>query len=316
MQSAGAGLGIECSQWFEKIFTDMKKMMLFGTLLVAVSGCKPEATTPVVAATNQTYAVRGVVQALPPDRHHATIQHEKIPGYMAAMTMDFSVRDTNVLAGVMPGDVITFNLVVTADDDWIEQIRRVGRTNVVTASGPPGWSIAEPELEVGDALPDAEFTGELGQKIRFSDFRGSAVAFTFFFTTCPLPEYCPRMNQHFAEARKLLAADASGPTNWQMLSISFDPAVDQPQVLANYAGIYRGLNPNHWVFAAASTNTLKTLAPKLDFRFWREKGSLSHNLRTVVLDTQGKIFRQFDGNDWTPEALAAALRQAAKTTAP
>ena len=82
----------------------MKTIILFCGLLLAV-GCKREATAPPVStATNQTYAVRGVVQAIPPDHRHATIKHEKIPGYMAAMTMDFSVRDTNALAGLAPGD--------------------------------------------------------------------------------------------------------------------------------------------------------------------------------------------------------------------
>jgi protein SCO1/2 len=293
----------------------MRQTFFLCGLLLAI-GCRRESSAPPAAGvTNHTYVVRGVVQAIPPDLRHATIKHEAIPGYMAAMTMDFSARDTNALTHLAPGDEITFTLVVTADDDWIENIQRIGRTNVASASGPPGWHIAEPELQVGDTLPDAEFISELGQKIRFSDFRRSAVAFTFFFTSCPLPEFCPRMNQHFAEARKLLVDDADAPTNWQMLSISFDPGMDQPSVLASYAGIYRGLNPTHWTFVAAATNTLAALAPKVDLHFWRENDSISHNLRTMVLDTTGKIFKQFDGNDWTPQELAGAISAAAKISA-
>ncbi len=291
----------------------MKQILIPLASLLLFIGCKPESAPPANAApTNRTYTVRGVVQAIPEDRRHATIKHEKIPGYMSAMTMDFSVKDTNVLAGVVPGDAITFNLVITPDDDWIENIQRTGKGNISTASGPAGWHIAEPELEVGDLLPDAEFISDLGQTVRFSDFHGSAVAFTFFFTSCPLPEYCPRMNQYFAAARKLLVGDTSSPTNWEMLSISFDPDVDQPKVLASYAGVYRGLNPEHWLFTAASTNTLHLLAPKLDFHFWRSNGSLSHNLRTVVVDGNRRIYKQFDGNDWTPQQLADAIRAAAQ----
>jgi cytochrome oxidase Cu insertion factor (SCO1/SenC/PrrC family) len=50
----------------------------------------------------------------------------------------------------------------------------------------------------------------------------------------------------------------------------------------------------------------------VDLNFWRANGSISHNLRTVVLDGAGKITRQFDGNDWMPQQLAAALRAAAE----
>jgi protein SCO1/2 len=290
----------------------MKTIILFCGLLLAV-GCKREPSAPpVAAATSQTYAARGVVQAIPPDHRRATIKHEAIPGYMAAMTMDFSVRDTNALARLAPGDDITFTLVVTADDDWIENIQRTGKTGEAESSG---WHIVEPELEAGDLLPDAEFTSETGRPIHLADFRGSAVAFTFFFTSCPLPEYCPRMNRNFSEARNLLLADASAPANWQLLSVSFDSGFDSPQILQGYAGFYRGTNADRWLFAVAPTNTLRTLAPKLDFRFWRDNGALSHNLRTVVLNPAGKIAKQFDGNDWTPSQLAAAIRDAAKIPA-
>jgi cytochrome oxidase Cu insertion factor (SCO1/SenC/PrrC family) len=39
-----------------------------------------------------------------------------------------------------------------------------------------------------------------------------------------------------------------------------------------------------------------------------------HNLRTVVVDPQGRIFRQFDGNQWTPRELADAILTAANQT--
>jgi cytochrome oxidase Cu insertion factor (SCO1/SenC/PrrC family) len=43
-----------------------------------------------------------------------------------------------------------------------------------------------------------------------------------------------------------------------------------------------------------------------------EGDSFSHNLRTVVLDPQGRIFRQFDHNQWTAAELAEAMRAAAQ----
>src|ERR1017187_5405369 len=100
----------------------MKIKILFSALLLAFAGCKPESSTPAAIATNQTYVARGVVREIPPDRRHAKIQHEKIPGYMEAMTMDFSVKDTNALNGISAGNEISFTLVVTKEDDWIENL--------------------------------------------------------------------------------------------------------------------------------------------------------------------------------------------------
>jgi protein SCO1/2 len=285
------------------------KPIIFLCGLLLVAGCKPKPSAPPVSgATNQAYSVRGAVQSVAPDHRSARIKHEAIPGYMAAMTMDLSVRDTNALNNISAGDEITFTLVVTTNDDWIENLQRTGKT--VTPA--PTWRVVEPELKVGDTLPDYEFTSETGHAVKLSDFRGSAVAFTFFFTSCPLPEFCPRMNRNFSEARKILTAETNAPPNWQLLSISFDSSFDTPQILSGYGKFYRGADTNRWLFAVASANTLAGLAPKVDLNFWRENGSISHNLRTVILDTRGKIARQFDGNDWTPQQLADAIRDAAK----
>ena len=263
---------------------------------------------PARSQTNQ-YPVHGVVQKIDSDRRHVTVKHEKIPGYMMAMTMDFSVHDTNVLNQVAPGDEIDFTLSVTADDDWVENIRRTGKSGV---SALPAVQFNVPELQVGEEMPAAEFTGESGQVVHLADYRGQAVAFTFFFTSCPLPEFCQRMNKNFAEARKLLRADTNAPGNWQFLSVSFDPGFDRPENLRLYANLYRGDDTNRWLFAVASPETLRVLGPRLDFHFWRENGTLSHNLRTVVLDPHGRIAAQFDGNEWTPAQLAQALREAAR----
>jgi protein SCO1/2 len=276
-------------------------------LLLALAGCKPAAT----GTAPRNYTVHGVVESVATDQRQATIKHDAIPGYMAAMTMNFVVRKPEVLKGVSAGDEISFTLVVTETNDWIENIDRLGLTNVFGLSGPPGWHVVEPGLAVGETLPDYEFTDENGGRVRLADFRGCPVVFTFFFTTCPLPDYCPRMNRNFSETRKILAAATNAPACWQLLSISFDSDFDTPQRLSSYARIYRGNDPAHWLFLVASTNTLASLAPKVDLSVWREGGSLSHNLRTVVLDPRGKIARQFDGNDWTPQQLADAITDAA-----
>jgi len=280
------------------------------------AGCKPEKPAPVAEhPAAKIYDARGIVRKISPDRRMATIQHEAIPGYMGAMTMDFTVKETNELNGISPDDEITFQLGVTESDDWIQDLRFVSHHIGEVTGNVFVFHASTEELKVGDTLPDAELTAEDGRQIHFSDYRGSAVAFTFFFTSCPLPEFCPRMNKNFSEARKILLADPDAPANWELLSISFDPGFDTPQMLAGYANFYRGADTNRWLFAVASTNTLAELAPKVDLHFWHENGSISHNLRTVVLDANGKISRQFDGNDWTPQELASAIRDAAKIPA-
>ena len=265
-------------------------------------------------ATNQVYNVRGVVRGIAADRTKAVIRHEAIPDYMPAMTMEFNMRDTNELGGLRTGDAITFRLTVTDGTHWIDMVRKTGVTTNDAAD--PSHRLTAPkirELKPGDLLPDCKLLAENGKPIYFSDFRGKAIAFTFFFTRCPLPDYCPRMGNNFAKARELVRATEHAPTNWLCLSISFDPDFDQPAVLSSYANFYRQQDTNGWLFAAAPTSSLAVLAPRLDLMVHHEQGGgISHNLRTVVLDPGGKIYRQFDGNEWTPQELARALMEAAR----
>lgn len=283
-----------------------------------ISGCdKPEATPEKPAAvTNvveRVFDTRGVVRSLPEGGRTLVVRHEEIPNYMPKMTMELNVHDTNELAGLERDDEITFQLVATTNTHWIQTIKRVGKVAPAeSVPANPGYQLVK-ELKPGDVIQDYELLTENGRPVRFSEFRGKALAFTFIFTRCPLPDFCPRMENNFASARDLILAKTNAPTNWQFLSISFDPEFDTPEVLRNHAKLYRHNDPNRWLFAAASLKVLASLAPELDLMYAREaSGSISHNLRTVVLDPQGRLHRQFDGNQWTPEELAQSIQEAAQ----
>jgi protein SCO1/2 len=292
-------------------------LSLLGSLLAVLAGCHQESPAPATAPAPQTpvartYDAHGVIQAISTNLQSATIKHAAISNYMGAMTMDFPVRDTNELNGLAVNDEIDFKLRVADDDDWIENLRFVAHHISDVTNDTVVFHVPSAQLKPGDTLPDSGFTDENGKTFHFSDFHGQAVAFTFFYTTCPLPDYCPRMNKNFYSARKILLADTNSPKNWQLLSISFDSEFDKPEMLAGYGNFYRGGDTDRWLFAVASTNTLTELAPKVDLHFWRDSGSITHNLRTVVLDGNRKLYMQFDGNGWTPEDLAKAIAEAAK----
>jgi protein SCO1 len=268
---------------------------------------------PEDAETNAVfYDAHGIVREIAADRRAATIQHEAIAGYMPAMTMEFPVKNTNELNGISPSDEITFRLVVQENSDWVEDIHFVAHRIESVTNGVVTIHVPTAELKAGDRLPDYELTTETGDKIHISDFRGRVLAFTFFFTRCPLPDYCARMSKNFAETRQLLLNDPGAPTNWQFLSISFDPEIDRPAVLSSYANYFRERNSDRWLFASVSNHTVADLAPKLDLMVVHDEAGISHNLRTVVLDPQGRIFRQFDGNEWIPQKLAEAMLAATR----
>jgi hypothetical protein len=39
---------------------------------------------------------------------------------------------------------------------------------------------------------------------------------------------------------------------------------------------------------------------------------ITHNLRTAIIGTDGRVLKLFSGNEWTPGTILADLRQAAR----
>jgi len=259
--------------------------------------------------TNVTaYQVKGVLKEIRAEGRKAIIQHEEIPGYMEAMTMQLDVYNTNELAGLQPSDQMTFRLLVTDTEAWIDRVQKAG---VTLAAAPAPTEVAFPELNSGDPLPDCGLTNQLGQPIHLSDFEGRALAFTFIFTRCPLPTFCPRMNNNLAAVQKALLAANAG-TNWHLLSISFDPEFDTPERLAQYANNY-GQNPAHWSFATGATADIRQLGNSFSLVFAPEGAVFNHNVRTVVVDPTGRVQNIFAGNEWQPAELVEAMKKAMET---
>jgi protein SCO1/2 len=281
--------------------------------LVACRATKPVAG-PARSAGEQVFQVRGVVKEVRAPDKEVVIKHEAIPGYMAAMTMPFDVKDAKELDGLGPGDQIAFRMTVTDTDGWIDQIR-VLQKGVPEDPKPAVASTRAvrqvEELNVGDLMPDYPFTTESRRAIKLGDFRGQALGFTFIYTRCPYPTFCPRQNRQFAEACAELKQRLPGPDKrWQLLSISFDPAFDTPAVLSRYAKQF-DFDAAWWSFCTGDMVEIDAITEQFGMFFARDGESFSHNVRTVVVDKAGRIQRIFVGNDWKTADFVAEMVKAA-----
>lgn len=297
------------------MFRFLFRSVTVGWLLVfAVSCDRVETRSPAtaVAGTNrQVFQVKGVVVKVTPREKSVEIKHEEIRGYMPAMTMPFDVKDTNELAGLAPGDSVVFRMIVTDTEGWIEQVRKLGSTNSVPTAGNFRLVRDVEPLNIGDRLPEYHFTNQLGQAFSTADFKGQALAITFLFTRCPFPTFCPKMANDFSETQQSLIS-AGNFTNWHLLTVSFDPEFDKPVVLKSYAERYH-YDPAHWTFATGDLVEITAIAEQCGLNFWHdETGSISHNLRTLVVDASGRLQKIFTGNTWKTEELVAEMKQAGK----
>lgn len=256
------------------------------------------------------FPVRGVVQEIKPDGKTAIIKHEVIPGYMDAMTMPFEAKTTNEFASVRRGDEIQFRLLVASADSWVEGIKKTGRTVTVSNATP---AVAT-NISVAPRHPLMEyaFTNQLGQPVTLSSFRGHALAITFFFTRCPIPEYCPRLSKNFEEACAELKAMPNGPTNWHFLSVTIDPEFDTPAALRLYAKRYDH-DPKRWSFLTGPKDKIMELARESGMTMEPDQGLLTHNFRTLIIDADGKLQMNFPISGDISDGIASELLKAAKS---
>src|SRR5437899_3155397 len=84
------------------------------------------AVSSLSCTTRKHFEVKGVIKEVFAQRKQVSIQHEAIPNYMGPMTMTFDVKNGQELSGLQPGDSVSFRMIVTEKEGWIEQIRKTG----------------------------------------------------------------------------------------------------------------------------------------------------------------------------------------------
>ena len=282
-------------------------------LAVVMCGWAVCLAQPCVAAPGappREFTVKGVVKRL--EAGSAVVQHETIPDYMEAMTMPFRAKFPAELAGLRPGDTISFHLLVTEEESWIERVARLEEAVPAPANSKPAPA---PKKTPDTAAPrhpllDFAFTNELRQPIRLRQFRGQALALTFIFTRCPIPDYCPRLSRNFETAARKLRAMPGGPTNYHFLSVSFDTQHDSPEVLKAYGERF-GYDPSHWSFLTGPAEQIAELARLSGMKFERAGEFFGHNLCTLIIDSAGRLRMQFPLGGDLSDAIVEELVKAA-----
>jgi protein SCO1/2 len=262
------------------------------------------------SSAQRTYPLQGQVLAVAADRQQATVKHEEIKDFMAAMTMAYKMKDPGQLSGIAPGDLINATLVVEADGAFLTDVRKVGEAPLEKpAAEMPAASSGFELLKPGEPVPDTEFVDQNGRKRPFSAFKGSPLALTFMYTKCPLPDFCPLMDRNFAAVQQALKADAA-LEKAHLVSISFDPATDTPAVLKKHASALKA-DPLRWTFLTGDRDKVDQFASRFGLTIARapdDPVNITHNLRTAIVDADGRLVKVYTGNDWKPEELIADLQ--------
>ena len=136
-------------------------------------------------------------------------------------------------------------------------------------------------------IPIHEFTllDQNAKEFQFSKLAGRVAVVAFAYTTCP--DVCPLITAALRQVQNSLAAHERKKVF--LLTITTDPEIDSPKVLAGYAKRY-GADFANWSFLTGDQATLQAVWKNFGVGVKRKgRGLVDHTPLTAVVDGQGKM---------------------------
>lgn len=280
---------------------------------VAYSGCSKENSdgTDRSGAADDGYPLLGTVVSINAERQALLVDHEEIPGFMPAMTMELRVSAGDLalaaeglrIRGVLhqrDGGYFLDHLWPASEADEAE-IGAAGKTlrqdTVIRGSGA--------YRTIGENLPDFSLYDQNGHVVSASRFRGKQLVLNFIFTRCPDAEMCPASTAKMMQLQT--AARERGIDNLELMSITLDPEFDSPGVLNDYARI-RGIDTSNFSFLTGPESAVKDLMAQLGVLAFKDGPLIKHTLSTVLIGDDGRILYRDDGSMWKVSDFANRLR--------
>jgi protein SCO1 len=278
----------------------MRFCIRFVTLLLLSAGS---------AWATQQFSVNGMVLKVDQANKAIVVSCESIPGYMEAMVMPFEVRDAKELEGVAPGMKVQFTLVVEKESNYVEGVKILRYESVeqdpLTArrlkllnqlSHPAEAKV----LGVGQTVPNFTLIDQTHHRVSLSQFTGKVVAINFIYTSCALPNFCFRNSNTFGVLQKRFKEKMG--QDLVLLTITFDPQRDGPEVLAKYANTWKA-DPATWHFLTGSVSNIQNVTNMFGMDYFPDEGLMNHSLHTAILDRKGKLVANIEGNQFTADEL-------------
>ncbi|HTJ79676.1 MAG TPA: SCO family protein [Rariglobus sp.] len=300
------------------VFLKLRLPLLVGVcaLVTLLPACKPvKAPADIQADSGEKhYPLTGQILKVDAAGKGLLVQHEKIPGLMPAMTMEFTVSDGD-LANAKEGQRIRADLIIDAKGDArLEKIwpaDPVADSTVEAAAGALRQDTAirgkSAYREVGETVPDFALYDQDGKVVTAARFRGKQIMLNFIYSRCPVATMCPAATANMMTTQR--KAKEAGVNNIEFISITLDPENDTPGVLKEYARV-RGIDTGNFSFLTGPEGAIKDLLTQFGILADFDGGIVKHTLSTLLINEQGKIIWRADGSQWSPDEFVQKMHKA------
>ncbi len=189
----------------------------------------------------------------------------------------------------------------------------------------PGWGDMQFELPepgtyklppFGEAADGDVLTDE-GEQKRLSDFYGDKIVLlSFMFTQCSDLNGCPLVTAVYYKLKEALKNDPELSDQIRLISLSFDPKYDTPEVMKFYGQGSKDFGGPEWQFlTTASEKELEPITQGFGQyvnQEYDEEGnptnSFAHILRVFLIDKDGRKRTQYSASFLHDQSIIADLK--------
>jgi protein SCO1 len=275
--------------------------------ILAAMLCIPAA---MYAWAAEEHTVQGILLEVDREKGSITVSCDAIPGYMEAMVMPFEVREPAVLKTMEPGMAVRFTMVERNHEDYAEHLQAIKVTNYEAEPTEAGRltfmhraldpAAVSKMVNVGQEVSDFTLSDQAQHATHLAQFKGKVVALTFAYSRCPNPNYCFRLSNNLSQLSRRFR-ERTG-RDLVLMTIVIDPDNDQGKALERYADTWKA-DPATWHFLTGKLTDVRAVAELFGMNFWNDEGFLTHSFHTVVIDREGKLAANLEGNQFTAEQL-------------
>jgi protein SCO1/2 len=267
------------------------------------------------AAAGESHAAQGVLLKADPASRTIEVSCDAIPGYMNAMVMTFAVHDTEVLKTLQPGGTVRFTMVEEGNEEFANHLEAIKVQNYEadpTEASRLAYlhraldpTAAQKLIPIGGLVPNFALTDQSNRLTELDDFKGMVVVLSFAYSRCPNPNYCFRLSNNLAQLSRRFQARTG--RSLILLTVVIEPDHDQGDELRRYADTWKA-DWAVWRFLTGPLSDIRAIAERFDMDFWNNEGYLTHSFHTVVIDRDGRLAANLEGNQFTAEQLGDLVK--------
>ena len=246
------------------------------------------------------YEVKGVILEIDTSKKSLMIRHDAIPGFMDAMTMEFTTDDQYSIFNLSKGDSISFMYSVNVSDrPKYSNTYNFDVLDNVNVDNDPffDWD-NDPydKVEIGGTISNASFLDKDGNK--FVIEKSNKLRFiSFIFSRCPDKTMCHAI----IDKNRYLAERFKNNRDIEFIIISFDYLFDTPDIInKEYKSIEDSYGNIKFLSSQKNIADIALLSRQTGFRYSNvERGTqIGHSMKSILLNEKMTLLEDFDGKEW------------------